>query len=201
MPANDYHFITHWYALNSTVDEVQAVLSDPADLVRWWPSVYLDVRVLTPGDERGVGREVELYTKGWLPYTLRWTFRVTENNAPRGFALEAWGDFVGRGVWIFEQAGPDVHIVYDWRIRAEKGLLKLMSPLLKPVFSMNHRWAMARGEESLRLELARRRATSEAARAMVKEPPGPTSRAPWVVVPALLVAVVGGVGLARKWRE
>ena len=42
------------------------------------------------------------------------------------------------------------------RIRAEKPLLRYLSFLLKPVFSANHRWAMARGEESLRAELGRR---------------------------------------------
>jgi hypothetical protein len=200
MPANEYHFITHWYALNATCEEVQAILEDPADLPRWWPSVYLEVRVTAPGNERGVGREVTLYTRGWLPYTLRWSLRITENNRPRGFALEAWGDFVGRGVWILEQAGPDVHVVYDWRIRADKPLLALLSPVLKPLFELNHRWAMARGEESLRLELQRRRATSDSARAMVKPPPGPTPRAPWLVLPAVLVGLVGAFGLRKAWR-
>ena len=47
-------------------------------------------------------------------------------------------------------------IIYDWRITAEKPLLRLFSPILKPIFGANHRWAMARGEESLRIELARR---------------------------------------------
>lgn len=201
MPANEYHFVTHWYALNSRIEEVNAILGDPADLPRWWPAVYLGVRITEPGDERGVGREVELHTKGWLPYTLRWTFRVLENNAPRGFVIEARGDFVGRGVWIFEQAGPDVHIAYDWRIRADKPLLRVLSPLLKPVFAANHHWAMAKGEESLRLELLRRRATTDLARAMVKDPPGPTPRMPWVVVPAIAVGLVGMFGLRRATRR
>jgi hypothetical protein len=77
LATNDYHFITHWH-VESTVEEVADILSDPLDLVRWWPSVYLDVKVLEPGDEYGLGRVVSLYTKGWLPYRLRWTFRVTE---------------------------------------------------------------------------------------------------------------------------
>lgn len=99
---------------------------------------------------------VELLTKGKLPYTLHWFFRVSDSRLPHGFAIEAWGDFDGRGVWTFEQDGRFVHITYDWRIRAEKPLLKSLSFLLKPVFSANHRWAMARGEESLKAELARR---------------------------------------------
>jgi hypothetical protein len=153
--ANDYHFVTHW-RVESTVEEVSDVLGNAKDLTRWWPSVYLAVREIEPGGEDGVGRVVELYTKGWLPYTLHWSFRVTESRKPHGFSLEAWGDFDGRGVWTFEQDGRFVNITYDWKIRAEKPLLRYFSFLLKPIFSANHRWAMARGEESLRAELGRR---------------------------------------------
>src|SRR6266581_2079523 len=118
MASNDYHFITHWRVLG-TVREVVDILSDAADLVRWWPSVYLEVKVLEPGDERGLGKVVTLFTKGWLPYTLRWQFRVADRQYPSGFSIQAWGDFEGRGVWTFEQDGPWVNITYDWQIRAE----------------------------------------------------------------------------------
>ncbi len=70
-----------------------------------------------------------------------------------------------------------VDITYDWRLSAEKPLLRNLSFLLKPVFEANHRWAMAQGEESLKLELARRRATSDAERASVPPPPGPVTYA------------------------
>ena len=67
-------------------------------------------------------------------------------------------------------------ITYDWRVQATKPLLRRLAWLLKPVFAANHRWAMARGEESLRLELRRQRATSEAERRRIPPPPGPTFR-------------------------
>jgi hypothetical protein len=86
---------------------------------------------------------------------LRWSFRALENK-PDGFIIEAFGDFVGRGEWTLTQSADDVDITYDWRICAEKPLLKLFSPILKPIFAANHRWAMSRGEESLKIELARR---------------------------------------------
>jgi len=155
MSANDYHFVTLW-RVQSTVEEVSDVLGNAVDLTRWWPSVYLAVKELEPGGKDGVGRVVELHTKGWLPYTLHWYFRLTESRRPYGFSIEAWGDFEGRGRWTFAQNGNLVEITYDWRIRAEKPLLRYLSFLLKPIFSANHRWAMARGEESLRAELARR---------------------------------------------
>jgi hypothetical protein len=175
MPANEYVFHTHWL-VEGTVEEVARVLADAEGLKRWWPSVYLDVRELKAGNERGVGKEVELFTKGWLPYTLRWRFRVTESNFPHGFALEAMGDFVGTGVWRLTQEGEWVNVEYDWRIRAEKPLLRLLSPMLKPIFAFNHRWAMERGEESLRLELARRRAKDPVELAAIPPPPGATWR-------------------------
>lgn len=156
MASYDYHFITHW-RVEGTCEEVSAVLDDACDLVRWWPSVYLRVDLLEPGDEHGVGKVYRLHTKGWLPYTLRWQFRVTESRKPHGWTLEAWGDFVGQGVWTFVQDGPFVALTYDWRIRADKPLLRHLSFLFKPIFAANHRWAMNQGEQSLKRELERRR--------------------------------------------
>lgn len=182
MASNDYHFITTW-RVKSTVEEVAEVLGNGPDLVRWWPSVYLEVKELEPGDENGIGKVIDLYTKGWLPYTLRWQFRVTESNYPYGFELEAWGDFNGRGIWTFEQDGAYVNVTYDWKIVADKPLLRDLSFIMKPIFSANHRWAMAKGEESLKLELARRQAPTAEARALIPPPPPPTTTSP---VPLLL---------------
>jgi hypothetical protein len=179
--ANDYHFITTW-RIAGTPDEISDVLGDARTLGRWWPSVYLRVRVLDDGDERGLGKVVELWTKGFLPYTLRWRFTVTESDPPNGFRLEASGDFVGRGIWTLrseaapaDPGGPLTLVTYDWLVLAEKGVLKTLSPIMKPVFSANHHWAMARGEESLRLELGRRHATGDPTLlAAIPAPPGPT---------------------------
>jgi hypothetical protein len=174
--ANRYHFVTRW-RVPGTCGEVADVLGEPLALARWWPSVYLDVREIHPADARGLGRRVALVTKGWLPYTLRWQFEIVDARYPYGFTIAASGDFDGRGMWTFAQDGPVVEVVYDWRISAEKPLLRSLSFLLKPVFEANHRWAMARGEESLRLELLRRRATNADARGRIAAPPGPITYA------------------------
>lgn len=66
-------------------------------------------------------------------------------------------------------------VTYDWLVLAEKGILKTFSPIMKPIFSANHHWAMARGEESLRFELARRHAADDpTVLAAIPAPPGPT---------------------------
>jgi hypothetical protein len=168
-----FRFVTVW-RVAGTVAEVKAVLSDSASLPRWWPSVYLDVVPRADGDPDGVGRTVEVFTKGWLPYTLRWTLRITETMTDSGFALAANGDLAGTGRWTFQPDGPEVVITYDWRVTATKPLLTRLSWLLRPAFEANHRWAMSRGEESLALELRRRRAAGPAERASVPAPPAAT---------------------------
>jgi hypothetical protein len=197
MPLNEYEFLSQW-RVEATCGEVADVLGDALGLVRWWPSVYLAVEQLAPPRADGTGRRVRLHTKGWLPYTLRWEFEIVESRYPHGFTLVASGDFEGRGVWTFVQDGPFVDIVYDWRISAEKPLLRNLSFVMKPLFEANHRWAMARGEESLALELQRRRATSDAGRMAVPEPPGPVTYAGVAVLAGAAASVAGIAYLVRR---
>ena len=158
MKANRYEFRTVW-RIPGNVAEISHVIADDAtDLVRWWPSVYLSVQQIDAGEPSGIGRSYRLYTKGWLPYRLKWSFRVTEVEYERRIAIEAWGDFNGTGVWQFEQEGEMAVITYDWRVRADKPLLRRLSWLLRPLFEANHRWAMAQGMRSLKIELERRSA-------------------------------------------
>lgn len=169
-----YHFITRW-KMDASCEEVYRVLEDVDGLARWWPSVYLDVQEIEKGMPGGVGKVVELYTKGWLPYTLRWMFRVTATDFPKRFSLEAIGDFVGNGVWTFNPTiDSRCEVIYDWKITVEKPLLKLFTPILRPIFSANHLWAMRMGEKSLKLELQRRHAANESDMALIPAPPKPT---------------------------
>ncbi len=168
-----YHIVTTW-RIEATLEEVGAVLADIGRLTAWWPSVYLSAEELAPGDAAGLGKEVALLTRGWLPYTLRWSFRVTEVDPPRRVVLEPMGDFTGRGEWSFTQEGPVAVIRYDWHVEARKPMLRALTWLLRPVFTANHNWAMRQGEESLRLEIARRRVGTVADQARVPPPPGPS---------------------------
>jgi hypothetical protein len=192
MATNEYHFVTMW-RVKSTIEEVSEIMGDARGLTRWWPSVYLDVDILNEGGDNGVGKVVDLYTKGWLPYTLRWQFRVTEVRRD-GFTLVAWGDFDGSGIWTFEQDGEWVNIQYDWNIKAEKPLLRYFSFIMKPIFSANHRWAMAKGEESLKLELARLHAANKEELALVPVPPRSTSPLPFILIGSTILLLL--VGLA-----
>ncbi|MDQ3870419.1 MAG: polyketide cyclase [Chloroflexota bacterium] len=172
MAASDYVFRSTW-RVRGTLDEVRSIIADGGDYPRWWPSFCLAARELEPGDERGVGRRVEVWAKGWLPYTLRWTYRTLEPPAEDQARVEVRGELDGEGTWTFRQEGAEVVAELLWAVSARKRSIRALSRLLKPVFASNHYWCMRRGERSLQLELARRHASSDAERAAVPAPPGP----------------------------
>jgi hypothetical protein len=152
MAASDYHLITRWH-VPGQMEDVYTILSNARSYTRWWSDVFLDVRELDSPRKPGMGPEVSVYSKAFLPYTLRWRARVIEARPPLGFTLEAAGDFVGRGTWSLRQEGRGVEIVFDWKVRVHKPLLRRLSFLLKPLFVANHAWAMRRGLEGLLREL------------------------------------------------
>jgi len=104
---------------------------------------------------------------------------------------------------MFKQDGRFVKITYDWRLKAEKPLLRNLSFALKPLFEANHRWAMAQGKRSLELELelARRRATSAADRAQIPPPPGPVTYAGIALLAGAVAVATGLVFLVDRHRR
>ena len=173
MPDNAYHFIDRW-RVEGDLKEVADILEDPLSLPRWWGSVYFEVKEIERGEDHGIGKLISLRAGGWLPYTLRINFRTIESRYPYGFTMDASGDLEGKGIWTFEQAGRFVNVTYDWTIKANKPSIEKLSFLLKPIFRSNHRWTMTRGEESLKLELLRRRAKSNGEPSPLPEPPPPS---------------------------
>ena len=191
--ANDYHFVSRW-RVEGTCGEVADVLGDPLALPRWWPSVYLRRRrsaaarcarrrTARPAAHQGLAAVHA--AMGSRRHRL--AVSRTASRSPRAATSKAAAS--GRS----SRTAPSVDITYDWRIAAEKPLLRQLSFLLKPLFEANHRWAMAQGEESLALELARRRAPSDAARAPIPPPPGPMTLAG---VALARRGAVGAVGVA-----
>lgn len=148
MAAHDYTFVSRW-RVPATREETAAILSDAAALPRWWNSVYLSVE-----PDGGVWR---VHSRGWLPYTLRWSFERASEDLPNSFSLRAWGDLNGTGRWEFHGANGHTEASFVWQVRADKPVLRYLSWLLKPIFAANHRWAMAQGERAIAHEVSRRR--------------------------------------------
>lgn len=169
--SNNYHFTDRW-RVEGTVAEVFEILEDTESLGRWWLSVYFDVKLLEPSKEGGTGRRISLKATGWLPYVLSLQFITTEKRED-GFTVKATGELEGVGIWHFEQDGDFVNVTFDWTVIANKPIIEKLSFLLKPIFRSNHNWTMRRGEESLKLELLRRRAKTKKELEKISPPPKP----------------------------
>ncbi|MEO1492758.1 MAG: SRPBCC family protein [Pseudomonadota bacterium] len=157
MTEQTFDLISHW-AVPARIETVAEILAEPERFPDWWGAVYLSIEIADPGDADGIGRTVDVHSRGWLPYTLRWTGRLVERDPPHRAVIEATGDLTGHGVWSLRQNGDIAEITYTWTVVTSKPWMRLLAPVLRPVFAWNHRWAMAQGEAGLIQELARRAA-------------------------------------------
>jgi hypothetical protein len=150
---NEYQFVDRWL-VRAAVAEAYDVVGDTLGYPRWWGDVFVSVE--GDGGPPRPGRHVKIVSRGFLPYLLRWEAEVVAADAPNAFDFTMTGDFVGSGSWRFEQADGGTSAVFDFRPRVEKTGVKQLSPVLKPLFRWNHRWAMQRGERGVNALFASR---------------------------------------------
>ncbi len=96
-----------------------------------------------------------------MPYHLKTRSEIVRYEPPDEFEVEVVGDLSGRGVWtLTEREDGRVHIRFDWRVYADRALLRYLTPVLRPVFRWNHNWSVKRAIEGLE-PYARSRASAE----------------------------------------
>jgi hypothetical protein len=172
MSRTDYHLQTRW-ELEATPQEVFDLIAEGPSYPRWWPSVFLEARIVEPGDEHGVGRVVEVRTAAFLLFALSWSYRVSAARSPERLAVETSGDLEGIGLWTFEPSDRRTVARFNWRGAVTRSPFRQLPTFLGLVFRACYRWAMERGFTSLLLEVWRRRTDSQEARDWLPRPPGP----------------------------
>ena len=151
-----YVIVSHWRVAGE-LRHVFDVLTDAPSLPRWWPAAYTHVREIAKGDAKtGIGNTSEIVTRGFLPYDVNWRLEVIDTDAPTRIDVKASGDLSGFGAWRLSQEGGDVALTYTWRVRVNKPWMQRVEFLLKPFFTINHKFVMRQGEAGLRVELKRR---------------------------------------------
>jgi polyketide cyclase/dehydrase/lipid transport protein len=143
--ASEYVFIDDW-DVAAPQEAVFEALADASTYPQWWKPVYIEVDVDGPPE---VGRTSSQHFKGRLPYTLKTTSEIVRYEPPSEFEVSVVGDLTGRGVWKLTPGDGKVHIHFDWRVIADRPLLRYLTPVLRPVFRWNHNWSIARAREGL----------------------------------------------------
>jgi uncharacterized protein YndB with AHSA1/START domain len=137
----EYEFIDEW-DVDAPRGAVFDALADARTYPDWWRPVYLDVQADGPPAIGCVSRQ---RFKGRLPYTLTQTSEIIAYDPPRSFEVKAVGDLTGHGRWTLgEPSAGRTHVRFEWRVRADKPLIRLLTPLLRGVFRANHAYAIAR---------------------------------------------------------
>jgi Polyketide cyclase / dehydrase and lipid transport len=143
--ARDYLFIDEW-DVDAPQDAVFHALADAGTYPDWWRPVYIDVESDGPPQ---IGCVTQQHFKGRLPYTLRTRSEIVRYEPPNTFEVDVVGDLTGKGVWHLTPRDGKVHIRFDWRVIADRPLLRYLTPVLRPVFRWNHNWSVKRAIEGL----------------------------------------------------
>jgi uncharacterized protein YndB with AHSA1/START domain len=143
--AAEYVFIDEW-DVEAPIEALFEALADARTYPQWWKPVYIEVDADGPPS---VGRVSRQRFKGRLPYTLRTNSKIVRLDPPRMFEVEVAGDLSGRGVWTLTPSDGSVHVHFDWRVNADRPLLRILTPVLRPLFRWNHNWSIARAKEGL----------------------------------------------------
>ena len=147
MAFSDYHFVTHW-RVRGPIQKVYEILRDGPGYFRWWRPAYVRSEEVGP-------KKVESLVRAKLPYTLRFTTEVVRERPPDEFEIRATGELSGTGLWKLRQSGETTEIDFFWDVRAEKALVRWLSPVFKPLFRWNHDWVMKMGERGLQEQVDR----------------------------------------------
>ena len=140
-----YVFVDEW-DVAAPREAVFAALSDARSYPVWWKPVYLDVEA---DGEPAVGKVSRQHFKGRLPYHLRTRSRITRLEPPHAIGAEVDGDLRGTGLWTLAPTDEGTHVRFDWRVHADRPLLRLLTPVLRRALRWNHAWAIARAREGL----------------------------------------------------
>jgi carbon monoxide dehydrogenase subunit G len=147
MAAAAFDLVSHW-RIAAPVDRVWQALAEPEHWPRWWPYVRA-VHTLRRGDASGVGsvRRIEWATR--LPYRITIEVEAVEATQHQRLRGRSRGELDGEGLWLLCGQGTHTEVTYLWRVELRKPWMRLLAPLLAPVFRWNHDGLMRAGEAGL----------------------------------------------------
>lgn len=140
-----YVFIDQW-EVAAPPEAVFDAIADARSYPQWWRPVYLDVESDGPPE---VGKESRQHFKGRLPYHLHTRSVIVALDPPRTITADVDGDLRGRGTWTLTPTPHGTHVRFDWQVMADRRLLRVLTPVLRPLLRWNHNWAIARAIEGL----------------------------------------------------
>jgi hypothetical protein len=146
--SNVYEFSEQWHIKNVNPADVCDILADMRLLPEWWRGVYLEAKPID-WDTPRVGNRTQVMARGFLPMRHRCVLELSRWS-PNLVEFRTYGDLEGVWTGVLSAQGADTRVDVEWRVIANKPIVRLLSPLLRPLFEMNHKWTNARAEVGMR---------------------------------------------------
>jgi uncharacterized protein YndB with AHSA1/START domain len=136
-------FETEW-VLSAPIEKVFELISHPEAYSTWWPGAT-ESRLVSAGDEDGVGRVGAYSIRSPLGYKMRFETRAIEVEAPVRVSTVVRGDFVGTGTYYLESRPKGTYVRFHWYVSTTKGWMNAVAGIARPAFSFAHRYVMFNG--------------------------------------------------------
>jgi hypothetical protein len=143
MPHRHFDLVSHW-RLGAPVERVWAALAAPESWPTWWPNVRA-VHTLRAGDADGLGSVRRIEWVSALRYPVVIEVEAVEALRPERLRGRSRGDLNGEGIWLLRGDGAATDVTYLWRVQLERPWMRVLAPLLAPLFRWNHDRVMRTG--------------------------------------------------------
>ena len=140
--------ISRW-RLEATREGVWDLLTNPTDWPQWWPHLH-GVSQIAGGDGDGIGARHAFRWRSGLGYEIRIVMSTRRAERKRELEGTASGDVSGIGLWIIEDDAPGaIRVTSRWDVELSKPWMRLLAPVLRPVFAWRHFTVMAAGARGM----------------------------------------------------
>lgn len=146
-----YNFTTHWH-FDHPLEKIWDIIWSMDHWPDWWKYVRR-VEKISEGPEGDIGTVHRIKWSTALPYSITFDSELIAVVQHKRMEGKAFGDLTGIGVWTFEPNGTGTNVRYDWKVKITKPWMKLLEPVLKPVFKWNHDKVMQAGFTGLSKKL------------------------------------------------
>ncbi|HMG67224.1 MAG TPA: SRPBCC family protein [Chitinophagaceae bacterium] len=155
MKTNYYIFIDKFVA-SCDIETAYHYIRQIEEYPRWWGKVYKKIIKLKEAPPDVAGAKYRITVGGFLPYSLTIDNEVTHIYRPNLICFDAEGELQGKGVWSFREVDEGTEVTFDWRVAANKKVIRFFSFLLKPLFKANHHYCMVKAREGMEKDLSKK---------------------------------------------
>lgn len=142
-----FELVSHWH-IAAPVEQVWAALKATERWPAWWRYVK-SVQEIRPGDADGLGAVRHIAWSSRLPYGIAFDVEVIELRRLQLLRGRARGQLEGTGTWELVPDGECTRVRYTWCVDLSTRWMRILAPVMAPVFRWNHDGVMRAGAHGL----------------------------------------------------